>query len=160
MIGFTAEVDGVEVLNRAFNRIDQQVSDFRSLWPEVAGVVYRAFGRAFDTEGSSTAAGKFKALTPAYAKRKAIQYPGQTILKASNALFESMTDPQAFDAIFRSEADQLTIGTKVPYARRHQQTRPFISLTESDKRDIQKSIQRGLVQFVRSLGFEVEEKAA
>ncbi len=160
MIRFTAEVDGVRELDRAFNRVDQFISDFRSLWPAVTDRVYRIIGRAFDTEGGSTAAGKWKALSPAYAKWKAIHYPGQPILRATNTLFESMTDPEAADAIFRPEKDQLTIGTKTPYARKHQRTRPFISFTESDKRDIQKSLQAGLVQFARSVGFQVEEKAA
>lgn len=165
MINFSADVDGVEVLNRSFNRIEQRISDFRNIWPEVSGRIYGIFGKAFDTEGGSTAAGKFKPLTPAYAKRKAIKYPGQTILKATNSLFESMTNPDAPDAIFRPEKDQLTIGTKVPYGSAHQRgrgvpVRSFISFTERDKRDIQKGIQAGLVQFVRGLGFQVEEKAA
>lgn len=160
MIRFSATVDGFPVLDRAFNRIDSHISDFRNIWPAPTGIIYGIFGKAFDTEGASTAAGKFKELTPAYAKRKAIEYPGQTILKRENTLFESMTDPEAPDAIFRPEKDQLTIGTRTPYARRHQRTRPFISFTDRDKRDIQKSIQQGLVQFVRQLGFQVDEEKA
>lgn len=160
MINFSASVDGVEVLNRSFNRIERHISDFRNIWPEVSGRIYGIFGRAFDTEGRSTAAGKFKPLTPAYAKRKAIKYPGQTILKATNSLYESMTDPDAPDAIFRPERDQLIMGTRREGAKAHQRTRPFISFTERDKRDIQKGIQVGLVQFVRGLGFQVDEKAA
>ena len=166
MIRFVGEIEGVTVLNRAFNRIDQHISDFRGIWPDVTRTIYGIFGKAFDTEGASTAAGKWKALTPSYAKRKAIQYPGQPILRATNSLFESMTDPEAPGAIYRPERDQLTIGTKDPKGRAHQHgggrlpARPIISFTESDKRDIQKSIQAGLVRFVRGLGFNVEEKAA
>jgi phage gpG-like protein len=167
LIRFTGDIDGEQVFDRAFNRIDRAVSDFRSIWPEVSGIIYRIFGKAFETEGASTAAGKFQALTPAYAKQKAIEFPGQTILKAENTLFESMTNPDALDAVFIPEPTQLTIGSRDPKARAHQRglgnlpARPFISFTEPDKREIQKSLQRGLLQFVRSLGIDVrEEKAA
>jgi phage gpG-like protein len=166
VIRFTVEADGFVVLDRAFNRVDQYVSDFRNIWPEVTRTIYGIFGKAFDTEGGSTAAGKWKELSPTYAKRKAILFPGQPILRAENTLFESMTDPEAADAVFRPEKDQLIIGTKDPKARTHQRgrgripARPFISFTEHDKRDIQKSIQVGLVQFVRQIGFQVEEEKA
>lgn len=163
---FTVTVENEVVFDRAFNRLDQGISDFRSIWPEVTGTIYGIFGRAFDTEGASTAAGKWKELSPAYARRKAIEFPGQPILRAENTLFESMTDPEAADAIFIPERDQLTIGSRDPKARPHQlglgnlPARPIISFTETDKRDIQKSLQRGLLQFVRSLGLPVEEERA
>lgn len=163
---FVITVENEQVFDRAFNRIDQSVSDFRSIWPGVAGTIYGIFGRAFDTEGASTAAGKWKELTPAYAKQKAIAFPGQTILRREDTLFESLTDPEAVDAIFIPEADQLTIGSRDPKARAHQRglghlpARPIISFTETDKRDIQKSLQRGLLQFIRSLGLPVEEERA
>lgn len=148
------------VLDRAFNRIEQHISDFRNIWPSPTRVIYGIFAKAFDTEGASTAAGRFKALTSAYARRKAITHPGLTILKRDLTLFESMTDPEALDAIYLPERDQLTIGSKTPYARRHQRTRPFISFTERDKRDIQKAIQEGLVQYLRREGLRVDERAA
>lgn len=166
MTRFIITVENEQVFDRAFNRLDQSVSDFRGIWPGVSGTIYSIFGRAFDTEGASTAAGRWKELTPSYARGKAIKFPGQTILRAENTLFESMTDPEAADAVFIPERDQLTIGSRDPKARAHQRglgnlpARPMISFTETDKRDIQKSLQRGLLQFVRSLGLPVEEERA
>lgn len=166
MTRFRIEVEGELVFDRAFNRVDQAISDFRNIWPYATDTIYGIFGRAFDTEGASTAAGKWKELSPAYAKAKAIKFPGQSILRAENTLFESLTDPEAADAIFLPEQDQLTIGSRDPKARPHQlglgdlPARPIISFTETDKRDIQKSLQRGLLQFVRSLGLPVEEERA
>ena len=163
---FVAELFGDVILDRAFNRVDQHISDLRPLWPNVAGVIYRILGTAFDTEGGSTAAGKWQALTPLYAKWKTVHFPNQPILRAENHLYESLTDPEAPDAVYRPEADQLTIGTQDPKARAHQRgggrlpARPIFSFTESDKRDITKSIQAGLVRFVREAGFQVEERAA
>lgn len=166
MIRFSAEVEGVTQLDRGFNRIDQHISDFRNIWPAPTRVIYGIFEKAFDTEGGSTAAGKWKELSPDYAKRKAIQYPGQPILRAETSLFQSLTDPDAPDAIYRPERDQLTIGTKDPKGRAHQRgggrlpARPIIAFTEQDRRAVTKSIQSGLVQFVRGLGFQVDERAA
>lgn len=160
MITFVGEVQGVEVLNRGFNRIEGAISDFRSLWPAVAGEFYAIEREQFDSEGAAGASGKWAALSPAYKKWKEANYPGQPIMRLENPLFESLTDPEALDAIFRPGADELVIGTKLPYARRQHRTRPLISMTEQQKRRIQKAIQRGLVEFTRRAGFEVQEERA
>ena len=79
---------------------------------------------------------------------------------------ESLTDPEALDAIYLPEKDGLTIGTRVPYARAHQRgnkrlpARPIVAPSEEQKRRLQKAIQKGLVAFTRRAGFEVQEKAA
>lgn len=166
MIRFSAEVLGVEVLNRGFNRVDQFISDFRNIWPFVTPEIYAINLEQLESQGARGASGKYAPLSPAYAKAKAIQFPGKPILQATGALFESLTSPDAFDSIYRPERDQLTVGTKVPYARAHQTgtgrmpARPPISMNEQSKRRIQKAIQRGLVDFTRRAGFQVEEKAA
>lgn len=166
MIQFTATVEGVEVLNRAFNRVEEYISDFRPLWPAVAQEFYAIEREQFDSEGAAGASGKWAALSPAYKKWKEIHFPGQPILRLTNALAESLTDLEASDAIFRPSADELVIGTKVPYATAHQRgsgfmpARPPISLNEAQKRRIQKAIQRGLVEFTRRAGFEVQEERA
>lgn len=168
MLRFTGTVEGVEVLDRSFNRIDQYISDFRSVWPNVAKEFYAIEHEQFASEGAHGASGRWAPLSPAYAKFKAVTFPGQPILRATTSLYESMTNPEASDAIFRVEPTMLTIGTQDPKAMGHQRgvskrnlpARPIISLTNDDKRRIQKSIQVGLVQFTRSLGFQVDEKAA
>lgn len=166
MLHFTGTVEGVEVLNRSFNRIDQYISDLRGVWPNVVKEFYGVIHEQFASEGAHGASGRWAPLSLAYAKFKAVAFPGQTILKASTSLYESLTNPDAPDAIFRMEPMQLTVGTKDPKAMGHQRgkrnlpARPIISLTNDDKRRVTKSIQVGLVQFTRSLGFQVDEKAA
>lgn len=160
MITFRAEVDGVETLNRAFNRVDEFISDFRGIWPRVATEFYQIEHEQFESEGAAGAAGKWAPLSPAYKQWKETHFPGQPILRLSNALFDAMTSPDALDSIYRPDRDELTIGAKLPYGRVHQRTRPVISFTEQQKRRIQKAIQAGLVEFTRKAGFEVEEKAA
>lgn len=168
MIQFSRTVEGVEVLNRGFNRIQQYISDFRSVWPEVAKTFYAIEEQQFKSEGAHGASGRWAALSPAYAKFKAVAFPGQPILRATAGLYESMTSPDALDSIFRMDAREMTVGTQHEAARAHQKgsskrklpARPIISLTQSDKRRMQKAIQAGLVQFTRNLGFQVDEKAA
>ena len=166
MLHFTGTVDGVEALNRGFNRIDQHISDFRNIWPKVAQEFYAIEVEQFESQGAHGASGRWAPLSPAYAKFKAVAFPGQPILRAENLLFESLTTADGLDSVFRMDAQELTIGTRREGATAHQRgsgrmpARPPISLTEADKRRIQKSIQAGLIQFTRQAGFEVDEKAA
>ncbi len=166
MIRFRSEVAGVETLNRAFNRIEEFISDFRSVWPAAAAEFYRIEAEQFDSEGAAGASGKWTPLSSAYEKFKAVEFPGEPILQASHHMIESLTDPEAFDAVYIPEPTQLTIGTRDPKALAHHRgkgrlpARPVISMSESQKRRIQKAIQRELVQFTRHLGFEVREEAA
>lgn len=166
MLRFSAEILGVEVLNRAFNRVDEYISDFRSIWPTVAAEFYLIEGEQFKSEGAKGASGKWAPLSPAYKKYKAVAFPGQPILRATTSLYDSLTSPDAPDSIYRLEEQEMTIGTQREGATAHQRgtgrmpARPPISLTEADKRRLQKAIQSQLVQFTRRAGFEVQEKAA
>ncbi len=166
MIHFSGSVDGVETFSRAFNRIEQFISDFRSVWPAVAEEFYAAETEQFESEGAAGASGTWTPLSKAYAAFKAVEFPGQTILKATTDMAQSLMDREALDAIYISEPTQLTLGTKDPKAVAHHRglgrlpARPVISLSETQKRRMQKAIQRELVRFTRQAGFEVEERAA
>lgn len=166
MIHFVGNVQGVEVLNRAFNRVEQHISDFRSIWPDVATEIYTINVEQFESEGSAGASGKWAALSPAYKRFKEIQFPGQPILQAEGHMVASLTDPEASDAIYRPEQTVLTIGSRDPKARAHHlglghlPARPIFSFSERQKRRIQKAIQANLVEFTRQAGFHVEEREA
>lgn len=166
MIRFTAEVAGFEVLNRGFNRLDQSISDFRGIWPNVAAEIYAINSEQFDSEGSRGASGKWAALSAAYAKYKVVAFPGQPILQAEGHMIASLTDPEAADAVYSPGRMELIIGSKDPKARAHHlglgnlPARPIFSFTEERKRRLQKAIQKGLVEFTRQAGFEVQEERA
>lgn len=163
MLRFSADVLGVEVLNRAFNRIEQVISDMRSIWPNVTKEFYSIEVEQFASEGSKGESGRWAPLKLAYAKYKAQSFPGLPILQRERSLYESLTSPDAPDSIFRAEAQELTIGTRREGATAHQKgtgrmpARPPISLTERDKRRLTKAIQVGLVKFTRQAGFPVQE---
>jgi phage gpG-like protein len=160
MLRFVADISGTEVIDRAFNRVDQEISDFRNFWPGVIATFYEIETEQFQSEGAKGASGKWSPLSPAYKVFKEREFPGKTILRRSDALYESMTGPDALDSILRPEKDELVIGSGLPYALIHQKFRPVISLTEDNKRSFIKSIQQRLIEFARSAGFETEEKAA
>lgn len=166
MIRFRGGIEGVEIINRAFNRVEQYVSDFRPLWPGVAGEIYAINQEQFESEGGAGASGKWAALSPAYKRWKEVNYPGQPILQAEGHMIASLTDPEAPDAVYLPGKDELVIGTRDPKARAHQfglgflPPRPIFSFSEQQKRRIQKAIQAELVQFTRQAGFEVREEQA
>lgn len=154
------------MLNRAFNRVEGYISDFRSVWPDVAIEIYTTTAEQFATEGAAGLSGGWVALSPAYARFKETAFPGQPILQAEGHMVNSLIDPDALDAIFQPEPTMLTIGSKDPKARAHHlglrglPARPIFSFTEPQKRRMQKAIQRRLVEFTRSAGFQVEEREA
>lgn len=166
MIRFTGEIDNIEVLDRAFNRVEEYISDFRSIWPNVTKEFYLIEQEHFNSEGAHGASGGWAPLSPLYAKYKEVQYPNKPILQATGALMESLTGFEAADSIYRPDTTELTLGTQREGAIYHQRgssrmpARPPISLSEEDKRRLQKAIQLPLVQFVRRQGFEVFENAA
>lgn len=166
MMRFSVEVAGDQVLNRAFNRIDEQISDFRFVWPGVAGEVYQITNEQFESEGAGGASGKWTALSEAYGRFKSREFPGQSILKAEEHMSSSLTDPEAPDAIYRPLKDELIIGSRDPKALAHHKgkgrlpARPIYSFTEAHKRRMQKAIQRQLIELTRRAGFEVREEAA
>lgn len=157
---FIGTLEGVEVFDRAFIRLTQIISDFRSIWPNVATEFYAIEADQFGSEGEKGASGKWAPLSPAYKKWKDAHFPGEPLLQLTHTLVDSLTDPEALGAIYRLEADEMTVGSKVEYATAHQKTRPLISFTTEDKRRIQKSIQAGLVRFTRQAGFQVDERLA
>jgi hypothetical protein len=160
MLRFVADVQGAVQLDRAFNRIDQEISDFRNFWPGVIKAFYEIETEQFATEGAQGASGQWAPLSPAYKIFKEREFPGKSILRREDALYESMTGPDALDSILRPEKDELTIGSALPYALAQHRRRPIISLSEDNKRKLIKSIQQRLVEFARNTGFQVDEKAA
>lgn len=166
MIRFDFSVDGIPAFDRAFNRIEKEIDDLRFVWPAVSAEIYSIEREQFASEGAAGASGKWAALTKAYAKFKAVRFPNQPILKATTSLFDSVTSSDAPDSIFRPERGALTIGTQREGAVWHQRgsgkmpRRRIYDFSDKQKRQVQKAIQLGLVQFIRRQGFQVEGNSA
>ncbi len=80
------------------------------------------FNRAFATQGASTKSGKWRPLSPAYARAKARRFPGKTILRATERLRQSYSG--GGDSVVKSgrlaRAFLFKIGSLVPYSGFHQ----------------------------------------
>lgn len=163
MIQFQAEIVGEEVFNRSFNRITEFIDDFRSVWPFVIRWFYETEREQFASEGNKGSTGKWKPLTSKYFAWKEKNFPGKPIMQRTGKLFESLTEFESPDAIVRPEKTELTIGTQTEYAIFHQQggdrlpKRSLIAPSDAQLRDLQKAIQRPLVEFARRQGFAVIE---
>lgn len=129
----------------------EAAADMRPVWGDLANLFAKQNREQFDTQGARGAGG-WAALSPAYAAWKARAYPGKTILRRTDALYESLTArPFGVEVI---EAKVMRLGTDVKsddgfdYPRAHQQgtermprRRPVV-LTEADRRTWVRSIQR------------------
>ena len=87
MIRFELQIDGATEIDRAFNRIDRFISDFRNVWPAVTDEFYAIEESQFASQGSKGASGRWAPLSKAYAAYKAQAFPGQPILRAENSRF-------------------------------------------------------------------------
>ena len=164
MLRFTATVEGIPQLDRAFNRVSETVSDLREVWPEVNRAFEEIERAQFASGGATGESGKWPPLSRVYAKWKAVNYPAGFQAGPMHRTFrlqKSLTG-QTGDSIIAMQPKEFTRGTKVPYAAEHQRrkgrrpARPTISLSEQNKTALTKAIQRGLIEIVRrQSGFEV-----
>lgn len=158
MIRFRATVQGKTELDRAFNRVGAQVSDWKAVWKEVRAWLKSRLKRHFDAEGVPN---RWQALAPAYRDWKEIRYPGTKILERTGNLKESLADGNA-DTIDRQTKTLFEYGTRTAYARYHQDgdgvpARKIFDFDDRDRDSLTKEIQRPLVKIVRAQGFEVFE---
>lgn len=151
---FTFEVEGKAQFDRAFNRVGAHIDDLREVWDEVQPAFYKIESEQFKSEGSRGGGGRWKALSPAYKKRKAILYPGKPILQASGRMYEALTS-ETGDSVTVKTKTEFGVGTTLPYARYHQKggaklpKRAPVDFSESQKRDLTKATQKGLLEILR-----------
>jgi hypothetical protein len=98
----------IKDINNLFIRLPKDL-DWRALWNEVMFNWFEYMKDAFGTEGANTGR-KWKPLTPAYAARKAQEYPGKPILERTGVLRQAFTKPKSrYSKVLRKKY-QLTIG--------------------------------------------------
>lgn len=79
---------------------------------------------------------EWPALSPAYEGWKNVAYPGQPIMRASDRLYESLTN-QTSETIWQVGPKHIEFGSRVPYFEYHQTgtskmpARPMLVLTEA-----------------------------
>lgn len=134
-VSIRLEVFGDVQLHRTLERFTDAVGDMRPAWSAIRDRFVAMERRQFESEGQA-ASGGWSPLSPRYAAWKARNYPGKTILRRTDELFESLTEGPA---VYVAEPAWMILGTDVDYARHHQtggpnlpQRRP-VELPESER---------------------------
>jgi phage gpG-like protein len=157
MIRLTGTVEGVAQLDRALGMILAAAENFSTAFEALGDELLLIEQEQFLAEGY----GEWPALKPSYQARKQQLFGSQTILRATDRLYESMTIRGAPDNVWRIEPLQAAFGTSTPYAIWHQRgtgvmpARPVISLREEDNRRLMRVVQRHLIATGQTAGFEV-----
>ena len=148
-------VEGSNQLIASFAQVEKGL-DFRELgtWDAVASEFYKIEKEQFDSEGGAGKSGKWKALKPEYAKRKQKKWGNVPILHASGEMMRSLTSRNAPGAVLEKTADELTLGTTIPYAGYHQRgskrlpKRPPVDPTDAQVDRLSKVIQGKMKQLI------------
>lgn len=151
---FKIEVEGKEQLLSSFLEVQEGVVDLRQLgtWDWVATEFRKVEKEIFDSEGSPA---KWKELSPKYAVVKQKKYGNMPILQASGKLYRAMTGTSP-DSVFEKQAQEMAIGTSLPYAKYHQSKdarktlprRPMLDFTDEQKERIVEPIKKKLRQLI------------
>lgn len=162
-------VFGEKIISRRFVRFADNASDLTNIMRQVAGVLSAATAENFRTRGVSGGS-RWRDLKPETIARKRAKGLDPRILFATERLYHSLVGassvsgarstrtgrfaPGGKDHIEEAGPDSLKWGSTVPYGVYHQSSaprrvipyRPPVRLNERVKREIAKTIQRGLVE--------------
>ena len=141
------EID-IEPTLTALQAMLERLRDLRPAWRSVLAYLRRAMIGTFATQGQRIGQ-PWRPLSATYAKYKAVKFPGQPILRASDRMFGSLVGSNN-EAVEDVERQSLTYGTRTPYAKYHQRGTPrmakrrFLTVTETDRREIQAAVKAHL----------------
>lgn len=165
----TLVVDNKVQFDRIFTRIDERFNNLTPIWGDVKRAFWRYEKEQFKTEGAAGRSGAWQKLSNRYVVQKIERYGGKGfagsgILVASGRLKKSLTG-ETSDLIYQTSSKEFAIGSSVPYGKYHQRgggrlpKRELISLSDNQKRRLQKTIQKALVREMRKGSLYVESSA-
>lgn len=159
-------VDGKTEFDRTFSRLDAEFNDLTPIWDDVRDAVWEIEEEQFQSGGAKGANGTWKPLSPAYEKAKIAKYGTLALvagtLRATDALYKSLTR-QTEDTVYQKSSTEMNVGTSLPYAKFHQRggrnlpQRKVIDLSDAQKKQLQKAIQKSLVKQIRRRGVFVDD---
>lgn len=116
---------------RILFQLTERLSNWKEFWVRVFLPQYlETVQQNFITEGELV--GGWPDLNPAYTAWKARHFPSRKILELTGRLRRSLmpgvgeTTGAGSDTVLRVGPRELVVGTRVPYARWHAETRPFL----------------------------------
>jgi len=159
MIRIIGSVEGEVQLDRAIGRLTAGTRDMRVPFEKVGEDFREVEKLQFDAEGYG-----WEELSPAYEATKQQQYPGKTILRRTDRLYNAMTHKQALDNVSTVKPMEAEFGARGVAGQRgswHQlgagslPQRKVIDLREQDKRMFTKTVHTYMIRLGREAGFEV-----
>lgn len=164
-INIKFEIQGEEQFNRTFRRLDENFKDLSPIWDDVRDAFWEIEADQFQSEGAKGRSRRWKPLSKRYEKQKIARYGTFAViagvLRATDSLYKSMTRATG-DTVYKKTKDSMIVGTSLEYAAYHQKgggrlpKREIISLSEANKRALQKTIQKALVKQIRRSGVYVD----
>lgn len=143
----------------ALAAIADRARDLRPAWRAVVAYLRAATIQQFASQGGRLGT-PWQPLSPAYAIAKARKYPGQPILRATDAMFNSLAG-QTADSVVEIEPQVMSYGTKDRKAHWHQYgttrmpARKILGLIAQDKQMVKSIVKDHLANQLRATGFEV-----
>jgi phage gpG-like protein len=147
---FELSILGDTQVQRTFLRWQERVLDARPLWNQMRKDLNLIERVQFLTEGSHGSGG-WAPLKPATIAGKKARGEEPWILRATEALFKSLTEEGADGAVFEPEREFMVFGTSIPYATfhmtgtRNMPARKPVQLTEIERTELTKMVQRFIV---------------
>lgn len=145
-VDLSLDLPGQAPIRARMEGVVTRLEDLSPAFEQIRDEFRKQTREAFDTQGASTAAGRWAALSEPYGTRKAKSHPGKTILRREDALFNALMGGAG--AIEEIGPRELTVGSAVttPNGRWnlgliHQEgtedgripARPIISPTDDDR---------------------------
>jgi phage gpG-like protein len=141
------EARGIERATHALNGVSKRAGDIRDSSYKIRTIFRNAEKERFASNGR----GSWDGLADSTKEYKARENQDPRVLRASNALYKSLTAPRAREQIDARERDELRFGTEVPYAVFHDQgrgvpTRTLIDLTPQERRRIDVALEKYIAE--------------
>ena len=112
-------------MRRELEGIKARALDLRVPFQRFQRVWLAQTAKVFANEGLPR---KWPRLSPAYAAWKAQHFPGATIMRRTDRLYESLTQAGSGALIWEVTPRTIRYGSKVPYWQYHTKTRPTLVL--------------------------------
>lgn len=136
------EVRGQRKAAIDLRQLGERSSDIRRVSEKVRSIYRKSNERRFDTSGSGT----WPPLAADTKERKARAGLDPRPMRATGALYRSLTSPRASDQVDRRDPTEFRFGTTLPYARFHdlgtggEKKRELIELTPAEQHQIRKIV--------------------
>lgn len=144
------ETFGEKQFSREILRVGANAADMRPAFDEVHELFLEVEERQFSSQGAAYSGG-WKPLAPSTVSYKASAGLDPRILHATLRLRKSLTDRTHKDHIYRASADEMFVGSAVPYGPPHQKgkgnppRRRPVEFNEPVRRRILKLLQQHLL---------------